>query len=127
MKAGLIINTANKHDLEYREYIAGKIRAIGAEVEYLEGDKLEEIDANVLVVIFDGHNLSSIDIARLGWFRRLADESKKFPKRIIVGYQFANGSNDDLKKIGLFDHLAETEINLIYCLKDYIFYFNKNK
>lgn len=127
MKVALIINSISKHDLAYRDYIANKLKAIGCEVEFVDGKKWQAFDADVLAVVFDGHDLSPVNNARIGWFKRLVDETDVLPKKMIVGYEYAKGSDEQLKSSGLFNHLAKTEINLIYCLKDYIFYYNRTK
>lgn len=125
MKIALIISAASRHEKDYRDYLIGQLAAIGYEVVTF-GRKWQPEEADVLVAVFDGRPLTALDGARIGWFRRLADSSKSFPKKLVVGYQYAGGSDDDLKSSGVFDHLAKTELNLIYCLKDYIYITNKH-
>ena len=126
MKVVLIASAANKHDLEYRDSLQTKIEAIGAEVILLNPKQLIDEEADVLAVLFDGHNTSPTDCARIGAFRQWADSATQLPKPIVVGYNYAKGSDEELKASGLFTHIAETERNFIYCLKDYIFIQNKN-
>jgi len=127
MKVVLIASAANKHDLDYRASLQAKIEAIGAEVIYLKPKQLIDKEADVVAVLLDGHDIASVDAARIGAFRQWADSATKLPKPIVVGYDYAKGSDAELKASGWFTHIAETERNFIYCLKDYIFIQNKHK
>jgi hypothetical protein len=125
MKVVLIASSANKHDLAWRDVIKTKIEAIGAEVLFLQPGQLWQ-EADVLAVLFDGHDLSVVEAARIGAFRLWADQVERLPKPLIVGYNYSGGSDAALKDFTLFNHIANTERNFIYCLKDYIFIQNKH-
>ena len=126
MKIALLASAVNGHEVAFRGVLAEKIRVLGAEVFFWEGTDLEVPEVDVLAVLLDGRGLTKIDNIRLGLFRHMADIGKRKPKQLIVAYEYAKKAGDDYKDLKIFDHVAGTERNFIYCLKDYIFFANKN-
>ena len=71
------------------------------------------------MAIFDGRTLSPSDYIQLGVF--YGYKAKQQPAKLIIGYQ--TSTIDYLgQEAKWLDHLATTELNLISCLKDYIYY-----
>ncbi|NCN25066.1 hypothetical protein COT94_01425 [Candidatus Falkowbacteria bacterium CG10_big_fil_rev_8_21_14_0_10_37_14] len=126
MKVALLASAVNSHEVAFRDVLAEKIRVLGAEIIFWEGTDLKVPDIDVLTVLLDGRPLSAIDNIRLGLFRQMADMGKRKPKQLIVAYEYAKKAGDEYKDLKIFEHIAGTERNFIYCLKDYIFFANQH-
>jgi hypothetical protein len=126
MRVLLVASAANQHEKDYRRQLADKIAAIGAEVIFWEGQSLTWPEAEVLAVLLDGRPLSALEWLRLGAWRQAATASQAWPRRIMVAYEYAPGAGQMIPLPDLFEHIANTERNFIYCLKDYIFFANRN-
>ena len=117
MQVGIIAPINNLEEKQWLEELSKKIEAIGFSAKLAEADKLA--DYNIIVVIFDGRPLSPSDYIQLGMFRSL--QAKQQPAKLIIGYQTSLVDSVGVEAKFL-DHLAKTELNLISCLKDYIYY-----
>ena len=89
--------------------------------DYSAADLENLLNADIVVAIFDGRDLAPADYVRLGIFYNYKHQQAK--TKLLVGYSLVKADVD----VKLFlDHLAKTELNLIACLKDYLYLKNKH-
>ncbi|MFH0951354.1 MAG: hypothetical protein V1765_02660 [bacterium] len=117
MRVGLIAPMNNQEEKLFLTELSKKIIAIGFQVETAVADSLASYD--ILIIVFDGRPLSPSDYIQLGIF--YGYQVKQQPAKLIIGYQ-TSLTDYQGEEVKWLDHLATTELNLISCLKDYIYY-----
>lgn len=120
LTVGLLAPLFNPVEQEALKSLQAKIKAIGYQVEIAQ-DALERYQ--VLVVVFDGRALTPADYIKIGLFTGQSKQTD-WP-RLLVGYLTAPVDYLGPEKKYL-QHLATTELNLISCLKDYIYFHQRS-
>lgn len=132
MKVGIIAPLYNKIERQFVADLIKKIKAIGFDANLAVNDLT---DYTIIVAVFDGRPLSEQGYQQLTEFAQIRSKqineikdalSEKIVKKMIVGYLTAEKKYTDQAQ-NLLDHLSTTELNLISCLKDYIYYHQHGK
>ena len=120
MKVYLLASENNQHERNFLLDLQHKIAKLGYETIISAVSSAADLEnllsADIVAVVFDGRDLRPADYVRLGIFYQ--HNHKEVKTKLLVGYSLTK-LDVDIKPF--LDHLAKTELNLISCLKDYLY------